>query len=389
MVAHKKPNTLGLHGDSYETFINSRHFSEVTRINYTFTLRKYVDFLGGESLDGNTDRLLNDGNAKKIETQIINFLTNAADNHNASPRTLRFYYTGLKSFFTYNNITAINWIKIHKDYVGKMYKKAIDFPYTYEEIRKLLSFSNERIKALIMIMATSGIRRGAVNTLQIQDLEYLKEHNLYKLTVYRGEPEQYVTFITPEASQAVDQYLDYRKRYGEVLKSTVPLFRDEFDMLEPEKNVQTPKQMSVAFVDRNLSRLLFKSGIRNRKEMKGLRSGERHSQMASHSLRKFFKTKCIAAGMRSDISEMLMGHNIGLSDHYLRPTEQDLLEHYLHAVPHLTITEEARLAQKLDKSEADKTEMMKMAEATINQMSQKYFEAIRRIERLEHLQQQK
>jgi hypothetical protein len=73
--------------------------------------------------------------------------------------------------------------------------------------------------------------------------------------------------------------------------------------------------------------------------------------------------------MRSDISEMLMGHNIGLPDHYLRPTEQDLLEHYLCVVPHLTITEEQRLEQKLDKSEAGKTEIMNMAQATIYQMS--------------------
>jgi hypothetical protein len=36
--------------------------------------------------------------------------------------------------------------------------------------------------------------------------------------------------------------------------------------------------------------------------------------------------------------EVLMGHSIGISDSYYRPTEGDLLEDYLKAVPLLSIT---------------------------------------------------
>ena len=36
-----------------------------------------------------------------------------------------------------------------------------------------------------------------------------------KLVVYPNEPEQYFTFITPEAYFALKEWLDYRKQNGE------------------------------------------------------------------------------------------------------------------------------------------------------------------------------
>ena len=49
----------------------------------------------------------------------------------------------------------------------------------------------------------------------------------------------------------------------------------------------------------------------------------------SHGLRKFFKTQCEQAGMKSLHVEMLMGHNVGLASNYYRPPESDLLEDYM------------------------------------------------------------
>ena len=46
-----------------------------------------------------------------------------------------------------------------------------------------------------------------------------------------------------------------------------------------------------------------------------------------------------------------MGHSTGISDSYYRPTENELLDDYLKAVPLLTISEVEEVRQK---SEADK-----------------------------------
>jgi hypothetical protein len=62
----------------------------------------------------------------------------------------------------------------------------------------------------------------------------------------------------------------------------------------------------------------------------------RHEFQADHGFRKWFKTKCESAGMRSINIEILMGHSLGLSDSYYRPTEEEILNDYLKAEDALT-----------------------------------------------------
>ena len=35
-----------------------------------------------------------------------------------------------------------------------------------------------------------------------------------RLEVYNGDPERYITFITPETCHALDKYLDFRREHG-------------------------------------------------------------------------------------------------------------------------------------------------------------------------------
>jgi hypothetical protein len=62
----------------------------------------------------------------------------------------------------------------------------------------------------------------SLNLLHIQRVDVGSQY-LYKLTVYDMEDEEYYTFTTPECAAAIDEYLEYRKRFGEQLKSDTPL----------------------------------------------------------------------------------------------------------------------------------------------------------------------
>ena len=63
-----------------------------------------------------------------------------------------------------------------------------------------------------------------------------------------------------------------------------------------------------------------------------LQNGERrHEFKTVHGFRKFFKTHCEQV-MKSINVEILMGHTIGVSDSYYRPTEREILEDYIKAV---------------------------------------------------------
>jgi hypothetical protein len=48
------------------------------------------------------------------------------------------------------------------------------------------------------------------------------------------------------------------------------------------------------------------------------------------------------------IIELLLGHDIGLTGRYYKPTEQDLLNEYYKAVGLLTISDQERLKFKLE-----------------------------------------
>ena len=56
-----------------------------------------------------------------------------------------------------------------------------------------------------------------------------------------------------------------------------------------------------------------------------------------HGIRKWFKTRCESAGIKSINIEILIGHSIGISDSYYRITEDELLNDYLKAIRFLTI----------------------------------------------------
>ena len=50
--------------------------------------------------------------------------------------------------------------------------------------------------------------------------------------------------------------------------------------------------------------------------------------------------------MKSINIELLMGHNIGVSGHYYKPTEQEVLQDYVKAIDALTIDPTQRLKQE-------------------------------------------
>jgi site-specific recombinase XerC len=108
-----------------------------------------------------------------------------------------------------------------------------DRPPTVEEIRTLLKFADIRDRAIILCMASSGVRVGALPVLNCEDLG--RPTGIGILTVYHNEPEQYSAIVSVEAVQAVSDNLDARRRVGEKVTSVSPLFRDCWDYQKTEE----------------------------------------------------------------------------------------------------------------------------------------------------------
>ena len=81
------------------------------------------------------------------------------------------------------------------------------------------------------------------------------------LTVYADEPEQYFTFTTPEAAEAIDQYLAHRTRAGEAMTPESPLFRDEFNC-EIVESARAVKPLSVYDIKNLIRAATHWAGIR-------------------------------------------------------------------------------------------------------------------------------
>jgi site-specific recombinase XerD len=172
--------------------------------------------------------------------------------------------------------------------------------------------------------------------LKIGDLERIQD--LYKVTVYSGEKEQYLTWTTPETAKEIDVYLEYRKRKGEHITSNSYLIvkRSGFSTIQGEPF----KGYSLRSV---LQDTIEKTGIKQIGS-----KWKRKETPLLHAFRKFFTKQLMDSKVDKAIVELLLGHDIGLTGRYYKPTEQDMLNEYMKAVPLLTISNEERLKFKLE-----------------------------------------
>ena len=95
----------------------------------------------------------------------------------------------------------INWKKITKG-IPSGRKSANDRAPTMEELKLLSEYPDRRIKPIVYLMASSGIRIGAFDTMKWKDIQPLVKNDKViaaKLVVYSGDEEEYFTFMTPEA----------------------------------------------------------------------------------------------------------------------------------------------------------------------------------------------
>lgn len=122
-----------------------------------------------------------------------------------SAGTLRNYVKAIKLFCRMNRIN-ISWDMI-ACYLPKVKQYSNDRIPTVEEIRKLIQYPDRRIKLIVLLSVSTGIRVGAWDYMKWKHIKPMKDEKgdilAAKLMVYSDEPEQYSTFMTPEAYSAV------------------------------------------------------------------------------------------------------------------------------------------------------------------------------------------
>ena len=342
----------------YSNFLYALKSPEVRR-QYPKLLLIFLDTIKfdlDKNIEDRTYCLFQQSISKKkwLENQIIRFVEyqkQRVERKEIAAGTLKNYVKVIKLFCQMNEIdNLVLWKKV-KIGMPKVKEQADDRAPTIVEIKRLLKYPDIRVKPIVYTMISSGIRIGAWDYLQwkhIIPIEKDRKIVAARIIVYAGEPEQYFSFITPEAYNSLKEWMDYRASYGESTCGNSWLMRDIWQKTHHRYShriglAAEPEQLKSTAIKNMISTMWQVVGVRNQLE----NGQKRHEFKAVHGFRKFFETHCQLIMNHNNI-KMLMDHSLGESGNYHRPTENQLLEDYLKAVDILTVNEENRLSNKIN-----------------------------------------
>jgi integrase len=340
--------------------------SPSTRKNYTHNLEVFLNHIGmsGNDIEEKAQALLTKAKSTKknpywLEDTIMDYIQFLRGRHqkgelsSASPGA---YYYPIEAFCKpyKRELPVIDW-EMLKGALPPAKSHANDRAPTTDEICIWVKFPDRRIKPLLYVMASSGIRVGAWKGLCWKHVEAQTNDKgeviAAQLTVYNEDGDQYFTFMTPEAYNTLKEYMDWRRSIGEEITGNSPLIRDKpqtvdvvvVGTLQGNKDNNRPglvgldtiaKPVTISDIRKQLNRALKAQGLRY-----SLPEGKRRYEFQlAHGLRKYFYTHAKEGGMTHDQVEYLAGHRSGNQASYYRPNrKRELLQAYIKAVPALTI----------------------------------------------------
>jgi len=270
------------------------------------------------------------------------FLKRRVENDDVSPNSIPSFFNGIFKFL------KVNRKKFDKDMVTMMYPRRVKLgghlAISTEQCKMMLNSTGEkRDKALIHFYCATGARPEAVCDLQVKHV-VMYQDGFYKIVLYAGDMSEMITFLHPEASQALTEYFEWRKSKGEVLTGESPVFRSN----SFQARLTEPKPMVISVMHSVMYRLWKKSGI------KRVRTGKRYDLSATTSFRKRFDTILeFNPEVSMGASQYLMNHEGYMSGkHYRRPTVEQVFQAYEKASLQLMISDELRLKSELERKES-------------------------------------
>lgn len=302
------------------------------------------------------DLLLHSTNPRLIETQIIDWIMTLR-NGGVSYATIKFLVAPIFTFYQLNDV-VINRNKVLR-YLGEFKRVVKDQAYTTEQIQTALQNTDQRMRMILLLLASTGCRIGALPELTLGNLTRIPDYGLYRITFYEGTNNEYYTFCTREcAKTGIDSYLEYRKRSGENISfnqntnrwepEDTPLIRQQFDINDVLQVRHQIKPMTLGGLRIAIYYHLNRCGLR---EVEHLTEGNSSNRIRKNipmlnGFRKRTISLFIEAGLNHEIRELIVDHNTQLDQHYFRPSEDQVLQEYMKAEPYLTISSELRMKQE-------------------------------------------
>lgn len=325
-------------------FLSHRNLKKRTKENYTYYLSLYSDSTSmtlTELIEEAEDE--EDENIRLRKRKINNYLNKFHEDlkeKNYSTNVIKGSVSTVRSFYQFFNITLPHAQKNS----FKLKNPDITTLPTYEEIKRAVSLSNRKYRAIILLMCTSGMGKAEILSLKIQDLvdsleEYLEtslnepldidevarkvatidDNLILNWKVKRIKTgDYYNTFCTPESLQFILDYLSSLK--PEYLSFINSLFQG------PYGKPLDPNAFNRYFTHLN--------------ERGDFGHVERVGRFTSHQLRRWFTTQLYKAGLNQLSIDFLLGHRIDRTTaSYFKADPKHLKQEYMKVMEHLAITE--------------------------------------------------
>lgn len=250
---------------------------------------------------------------------------------NVHPNALRSYYFPIQGFLEMNDI-MINFKKMRRLFPETV-KTQVERGWTTEEIQRMLEVSDSlRTTAIIHFENATGGRVGIFQDLKIKHLKEIVDSRYgkcYCVTGYAGSKEEYITFLTPEATKALDRYLDSRQ-----------------SELTPESPVFSKISGKISSSN-NLGSVMYyvqkKAGLRKQEDKKGSRFGVPSNHGFRHRFNEIIKSSNL---INPHTAERLLSHSsklIPLDTIYFNPDMETVFSEYKKIIPLITISDIERL----------------------------------------------
>lgn len=365
--------------DYLKTWFTYRNLSLGTRRIYESIIKKYKEYTGKsfEELISEAEQEEEGGvrlRKRQITGYIVGFKSELEEKGRA-PGTVNNHISAIMSFYKAFDIQTPNIILPDGDIgLEKNHGRLL----TREEIKTMIDVANVRDKALIYLLALTGMSQAEARNLtvkkfldscseaikkEIPDLDKLFEYEdkiiqeIIMLDIVRGKVHyRYQTFIPPEASKPIINYIRARQLH-ENKKMHIK------DLNGPLFITKTGKPMSRTGVGNEIKRVGKLAGFKT--EGDGT-----YCYWRPHAMRKYFISTIINSIGDHILADYLAGHKIpAIKRAYWMAGPEDLKKKYMEALPYLSIDkikvkdieskEYQSLMEKLDEKNLETTGLHK------------------------------
>lgn len=329
-----------------DLWVLNKNLEDSTLKTYLQILKKFCEIVELSPAELISDADAEEDNGVKLRNRKINIyflkFKKQLIQEGKAENTINLYINAVKSFYDAMDIqlpkikTSRGDISLEKNY-GKLISK--------EELLKLINVAPPREKALIYLMALSGMSQKEARSLTLENFFNAAGNSIKKeinsvedlfefenklccevltLEIIRKKANyRYITFLPPEATIQIIYYIRERM-FGRNEKIRIKNIKSPIFV----KNTGEPADRDIIVT--NFRRIGIMAGF---KKEKGA-----YSFWRAHSLRKYFISTIINEISHKDEANFMAGHKISDVDRaywFVKPKK--LKEVYLKALPYLSI----------------------------------------------------